>query len=130
MVYGGGLLGLAELLLVIYCFFDVIRTPGTHVRNLPKPVWLILCFIPPILGPIAWLLFGRPTASSAANLPYKGNRGVPPEYRRPGRATASSPDDDEAFLRSLRERAEQQRRSAEQQRRSAEQQRKQREEGS
>ena len=123
MVYGGGLLGLAELCLLVYCFLDVIRTPGTHVRNLPKPVWLILCFIPPILGPIAWLLFGRPAESSTASMPYKGNRGIPPEYDRPGRATAYAADDDEAFLRSLRERAEQQRRAAEQQRR-------QREEGS
>ncbi len=49
-------------------------------------------------------------------MPYKGNRGIPPEYDRPGRATAHSPDDDEAFLRSLRERAEQQRRRAEQER--------------
>ena len=120
MVYGTGLLGLAELCLLVYCFLDVIRTPGTHVRNLPKPVWLILCFIPPILGPIAWLLFGRPPESSTASMPYKGNRGIPAEYDRPGRAAAASPDDDAAFLRSLRERAEQPRRAAEQQRRQRE----------
>lgn len=120
MVYGGGLLGLAELCLLVYCFLDVIRTPAPHVRNLPKPVWLILCFIPPILGPIAWLLFGRPAESSTGNLPYKGNRGIPREYDRPGRARTYAADDDEAFLRSLRERAEQQRRAAEQQRRERE----------
>ena len=120
MIYGGGLLGLAELCLVVYCFLDVIRTPGTHVRNLPKPVWLILCFIPPILGPIAWLVFGRPNEASTRSMPYKGNRGIPPEYDRPGRAAAYAADDDEAFLRSLRERAEQQRRQAEQQRRQRE----------
>ena len=124
MLYGGGLLGLAELCLVVYCFLDVIRTPPTHVRNLPKPVWLILCFIPPILGPLAWLLFGRPSESAVRSMPYKGNRGVPPEYDRPGRAVASSPDDDEAFLRQLRKRTEEQRQRAEEQRR-AEQQRQQ-----
>jgi len=43
------------------------------------------------------------------------------------RASSAAPDDDEAFLRGLRERAEQQRRTAEQQRRAAEQQREQRE---
>ncbi len=120
MIYGGGLLGLVELCLVVYCFLDVLRTPGNAVRNLPKPVWLILCFIPPILGPIAWLLFGRPPQSATANLPYKGNRGIPRAYDRPGRATAYAADDDEAFLRSLRERAEEQRRAAEQQRRQRE----------
>ncbi len=117
MIYGGGLLGLAELCLVVYCLLDVVRTPGSSVRNLPKPVWLILCFLPPILGPISWLLFGRPQQSATGNLPYRGNRGIPPRYDRPGRATAYAADDDEAFLRSLRERAEQQRRAAEQQRR-------------
>lgn len=32
-----------------------------------------------------------------------------PEYDRPGRARATNPEDDEAFLRGLRERAEEQR---------------------
>ncbi|HVE74409.1 MAG TPA: PLD nuclease N-terminal domain-containing protein [Mycobacteriales bacterium] len=112
MIYGAGLLGLAELCLVVYCFLDVLRTPGARVRNLPKPVWLILCFIPPILGPLSWLLFGRPSGPAPASLPYKGNHGIPPEYDRPGRAVAANPDDDEAFLRALRERAQEQRRQA------------------
>ena len=114
MLYGAGLAGVAELCLIVYCFLDVIRTPPQHVRNLPKPVWLILCFIPPILGPICWLLLGRPQYG-AGNLPYKGNRGRFPEYERPGRAVAQNPDDDEAFLRALRERAEEQRRRASEQ---------------
>jgi hypothetical protein len=43
-------------------------------------------------------------------MPYKGNHGPAfPEYDRPGRAAATNPEDDEAFLRGLRERAEQQR---------------------
>ena len=122
MLYGVGLAGLAELCLVVYCLLDVIRTPPTAVRNLPKPVWLILCFIPPILGPIAWLLFGRPQQGSERSVPYKGNRGRFPEYERPGRAVAQNPDDDEAFLRQLRERAEEQRKRAEEQARRLRQQ--------
>ena len=114
MLYGAGLAGVAELCLIVYCFLDVIRTPPQQVRNLPKPVWLILCFIPPILGPICWLLFGRPQYGAGA-LPYKGNTGRFPEYERPGRAVAQNPDDDEAFLRALRERAEEQRRRASEQ---------------
>jgi hypothetical protein len=114
VLYGAGLAGLAELCLIAYCFLDVLRTPPQQVRNLPKPVWLILCFIPPILGPIAWLLLGRPQYA-AGNLPYKGNAGSFPEYDRPGRAVPQNPDDDEAFLRALRERAEEQRRRASEQ---------------
>ena len=33
-----------------------------------------------------------------------------PEYDRPGRAAAANPEDDEEFLRKVRERAEEQRR--------------------
>ena len=39
-----------------------------------------------------------------------------PEYDRPGRFAATNPDDDEAFLRQVRERAEQQTRAAREQR--------------
>jgi hypothetical protein len=123
VLFGAGLAGLAELCLIVYCFLDVIRTPASAVRNLPKPVWLILCFVPPILGPLSWLLLGRPQSSQfggAASVPYKGNAGRFPEYDRPGRAVPQNPDDDEAFLRGLRERAEQQRRKAEEERRRAE----------
>ena len=121
MLYGDGLAALAELCLLVYCLLDVLRTPSQHVRNLPKPVWVLLCFVPPIIGPICWLLFGRPQYG-ASPLPYKGNTGRFPEYDRPGRSAAQNPDDDEAFLRGLRDRAdEQRRRAAEQARRLREQ---------
>jgi hypothetical protein len=110
VLYADALAFVAELSLLVYCVLDVLRTPARQVRNLPKPVWLFLCFVPPVIGPICWLLFGRPP-QTGASLPYKGNTGFP-EYERPGRATATNPDDDEAFLRGLRERAEEQRRKA------------------
>ena len=53
-------------------------------------------------------------------MPYKGNHGHPssfPEYERPGRAVAANPEDDEAFLRGVRERAEEQRRAYREQQR-------------
>ena len=120
MLYGGGALLVVELCLVVYCVLNIITTPESEVRNLPKMVWLVLALLFPIVGGVAWLVAGRPQGP-ARSLPYKGNAGrIPPEYDRPGRATAFSPDDDEAFLRSLRERAEEQRRKAEQERRARE----------
>jgi hypothetical protein len=119
VLYGTGLLALIELGLLIYCVLNIVTTPETQVRNLPKLLWLVLVIILPIVGGIAWLVAGRPQGPQTS-MPYKGNRGVPPEYDRPGRATALSPDDDEAFLRQLRERAEQQRR-ADRERRAREQ---------
>jgi hypothetical protein len=99
-----------ELCLLVYCVLDVIRTPEGATRNLPKMVWLLLVIILPLAGGIAWLAVGRPLGPQ--NLPYRGNKGIPPEYDRPGRATANSPDDDAAFLAQLRDRAEEQRKRA------------------
>jgi hypothetical protein len=118
VLYGGGVLALIEIVLLVYCVLNIITTPDGEVRNLPKLLWLVLVVVLPLIGGIAWLIAGRPQGP-ARSVPYKGNRGVPPEYDRPGRATAYRPDDDEDFLRRLRERAEQQRRAAEQQRRSS-----------
>ena len=118
MLYGGGVLALVEIVLLVYCVLNIVTTPEGQVRNLPKLLWLVLVVVLPLVGGIAWLVAGRPQGP-ARSMPYKGNAGVPPAYDRPGRATAFRPEDDEAFLRGLRERAEQQRRAAEQQRRSA-----------
>jgi hypothetical protein len=114
MPYAGGIFGLAILALWVFCIVDVITTPEGEPRNLPKMMWLLLVIFIPTVGSIAWLIAGRPQA--AANPPYKGNAGRFPEYDRPGRHLAQNPDDDEEFLRRLRERAEQQRRAAREQR--------------
>ena len=110
---------LVELVLLVYCVLNVITTPESEVRNLPKPLWLLLVVVLPLVGGIAWLVAGRPQgplgAQRPGGLPYKGNAGRFPEYERPGRAAAQNPDDDEAFLRGLRERAEEQRRRASEQ---------------
>ena len=117
MLYGGGVLALVEIVLLVYCVLNIITTPEGEVRNLPKLLWLLLVVVLPLVGGIAWLLAGRPQGS-ARSMPSKGNLGVPPAHDRPGRATAG-PEDDEAFLRGLRQRAEQQRRAAERQRKPA-----------
>jgi hypothetical protein len=122
VLYGYGLASLLTLGLCVYCALNVITTPEHAVRNLPKLLWLALVIFFPVIGGVAWLVAGRPQGP-ARSLPYKGNTGagarVPAEYDRPGRATAASPDDDAAFLRSLRERAEAQRAEAAAQRREA-----------
>ena len=105
---------LAELCLLVYCVLNIITTPEAEVRNLPKLLWLLLVIVLPLVGGIAWLVAGRPTGTPA--VPTGGGRAAAP-YGRPGRATASSPDDDEAFLRGLRERADAQRAEAARRRR-------------
>jgi len=83
------------LVLLVYCVLDLLRTPASLVRTLPKPVWCLL-LLAPVVGPVAWLLAGRPA------------KGTPrPAAPAPGRG---APDDDDAFLRELRKRADDQRR--------------------
>jgi hypothetical protein len=55
-----GVLGVALLLLWVYCIFDVIASDSALVRNLPKMFWLFIVLILPDVGAIAWLLLGRP----------------------------------------------------------------------
>ncbi|MGO1053581.1 PLDc N-terminal domain-containing protein [Crossiella sp. CA198] len=114
-----GVFGLLVLALWIFCIIDVIRTPDGETNHLPKMLWLMIVIIIPTVGSIVWLVLGRPQGllsndpgARGAN-PKVANRF--PEYDRPGRHVAQSPDDDEAFLRSLRERVEEQRRAARQQ---------------
>jgi phospholipase D-like protein len=110
MLYFDGLFGLLLFGLWLYCLFDVITTDAAYCRNLPKLAWLFIVLLLPDIGSIAWLVAGRPWP----NQPGRGVRSVVasryPEYDRPGRRLPTNPDDDEAFLRGLRERAEQQRR--------------------
>lgn len=109
MLYFDGLFGLVMLGLWLYCIFDVITTDGACCRNLPKLAWLFIVLLLPEIGSIAWLVAGHPWPNSAG-LPAWRQSGRYPEYDRPNRRVASNPDDDEEFLRGLRERAEQQRR--------------------
>ena len=62
-----------SLALTVYCAVDAIQTPDGAARTLPKIAWLILILLFPFIGPVAWLIAGRPR---------KGARGVP-QQRRP-----------------------------------------------
>ncbi|MFI9504059.1 PLD nuclease N-terminal domain-containing protein [Nocardia sp. NPDC052566] len=100
-------IGLITLALWVYCLVDIITCPDVGIRHLPKMGWLIVVILIPTVGALLWLFAGRPLheSSTRSNTRYS-------EYDRPGRYVAQSPEDDEAFLRGLRERAEEQRREA------------------
>ena len=107
MILLGEVLFLAELVLLVYCVLNIITTPDTEVRHLPKLVWLLLVVVLPLAGGLAWLYARRPRDPAA----------LPRSLRTPAEPARSSPDDDEAFLQQLRARADQQRREAERRRR-------------
>lgn len=121
MLIDGGLgLGVILTALWVYCLLEVIMTDEHRVRNLPKLTWVVIVLFTFEVGAVAWLVAGRPQ-SSPRGRPQQGaarNRrdNTYPEYDRPGRFAATNPDDDEAFLRQVRERAEAQRQEAKRQR--------------
>jgi phospholipase D-like protein len=127
MLFFDGALGLVVLALWVFCVIDVITTDESLCRNMPKTWWVLVVILLLDLGAVLWLVAGRPwqATSGTAPLPYRGGRGpvgaAYPEYDRPGRFAATRPEDDEEFLRQVRERAEEQRRRyREQQRRTEE----------
>ena len=117
MLFADGALSLILLAVWIFCIIDVITTDQSQMRNLPKMAWLLIVLLLPDIGSILWLVAGREWQTTGQPRGARGAGAAFPEYDRPGRAVPANPDDDEQFLRNVRERAEQQRRRYEAQRR-------------
>jgi hypothetical protein len=106
---------LVPLVLGVYCLVEAISSRDDEVRNLSKVWWILLILFFPFVGSVAWLAAGRPTRAPRRYGPHERSAGEFPEYDRPGRFAAADPEADEAFLRKVRERAEEQRRKAREQ---------------
>src|SRR5438094_6505396 len=76
-----GLATIAVFALFAYCVFDVIRTPDGTTENLPKLLWLVIVIFIPIVGPLAWLLLGRPrnAAFQLRTNAHRQQRSLPPQ---------------------------------------------------
>ncbi len=97
--------------LTLYTLLDALRTHQDQMRTFPKWLWIIAVIFFPVVGPLLWLLLGRPRAVRAPKTQQGGGftssrRGTPPP-------ATSSPDDDEEYLRWLKTKADRQRRSRE-----------------
>jgi hypothetical protein len=79
------LLAAAELVLVVLALISVLSVD--RVRNLPRFLWVLIIFVVPLLGAIAYFLAGRPLPAPVEGSP---RRSAPPP---------ASPDDDPDFLR-------------------------------
>lgn len=91
-----------EMALLVFCLIDCIQSDSLVVRNLSKGWWLVLIIFVPLIGPIAWLVAGRPQGQhTRRSVPWpSGPTAGFPEYERP--RAARGPDDDPAFLAELR----------------------------
>ncbi len=97
------LLVLIAIGLLVYSVIDCSRTPEQEVPGgIPRPVWLVLVIVVPILGPLLWIFASRSDQDS----PRRGDRR--PRGPRPGGGASSrrptrplGPDDDPDFLRGI-----------------------------
>lgn len=84
----------------VYCIVEVCL--ARHgIRHFSKRTWLVIVVLVPLIGSLAWLFTGRPNE----------------------RARPVSAEDDEAFLRRIRDQAEEQRFRRQQQKRREEKER-------
>ena len=81
-------LAAAQLVLFILALISCLS--ADRVRAMPRLLWVLVIFLIPLLGPVAYFVWGRPLPPPREGSPPR--RGTP----RP-----SSPDDDPDFLRSV-----------------------------
>lgn len=90
---------LLSLALTVYCVIDAIQTDESEVRNLPKMAWLLLVLLFPVIGPISWLVAGRPEQGPG---PVRSQQRRLEQHERDRDAgRPRGPDDDPDFLKGL-----------------------------
>jgi len=85
------LVWLLVLGLTVYTAVDCVQTEERRVRTLPRALWMLVILVLPVVGPVAWLIAGRPDQPGAPRIGGPGHRQGPPR----------GPDDDPDFLRRL-----------------------------
>ena len=78
-------LAAAQLVLLVLGLISCLA--ADRVRNMPRALWVLVLLLVPLIGPLAYFVWGRPVARHG-----EGPRRSP----RP-----ASPDDDPDFLRSM-----------------------------
>ena len=73
----------AAVFFTVYTVVDCAVTDPQRVRGIPKPLWILVILLLPVIGGILWLLIGKDRATGYT------------QRRR------TSPDDDPEFLRRL-----------------------------
>jgi hypothetical protein len=95
---GRVIIAVAFVALHIYALIDLARAESASVRFVPKWLWFVLWVIP-VLGPVAWLVVGRPRVGPAPGGGSGGGGVVGPRSPR----GPVAPDDDPEFLKRLDE---------------------------
>ncbi|WP_432986557.1 PLD nuclease N-terminal domain-containing protein [Dactylosporangium sp. CA-233914] len=81
---------LIVLVVTLIALIDCLSSERGDIRGLPRPVWVLVILLVPIVGPVVWFFAGRPVS-------LEQRAGV----AAGGRKRVTAPDDDPDFLRNI-----------------------------
>lgn len=55
--------------IMIYAIVDVAITPKSRVRKIPKPVWIVVIVLFPLVGAVLWFLTGKTRRNATPPVP-------------------------------------------------------------
>ncbi|SJM64921.1 Membrane protein [Agrococcus casei LMG 22410] len=58
---------------LVYALFDLSFTDRSRIRRLNRPLWFLIVIVLPIVGPLLWVMWGKRSASAAAEAPVRGD---------------------------------------------------------
>ncbi|GAB1694053.1 PLDc N-terminal domain-containing protein [Krasilnikovia sp. M28-CT-15] len=82
------LLAAVQLVLLVLALIGALS--ADRVRTMPRALWVLAILLIPLIGAIAYFVWGRPLPAPAEGGPTRRNTARP-----------ASPDDDPDFLRSM-----------------------------
>ena len=82
------ILALVTIGVTIYAVIDCLRSKESEIKGMPKPLWIAVIVLLPLIGGILWILLS--------------GRSEPGGHAIGGRRTVVAPDDDPDFLRTLK----------------------------
>jgi hypothetical protein len=92
------LLFLADITLIVISLISCLSADESDLRALPRIAWVFIILLFSPVGPIVYLVAGRPLTTSPRQDVWRPGNGFP-EAQRPPRQVA--PDDDPEFLKGL-----------------------------
>jgi hypothetical protein len=84
-----------EILLVVLALISCLSAEAGEVRVLPRPVWVVVILLFPLIGSVVYFLAGRPQPAET------GGGGVLARSGHPASPRPPAPDDDPDFLRTI-----------------------------
>ncbi|WP_285115898.1 PLD nuclease N-terminal domain-containing protein [Leifsonia sp. fls2-241-R2A-40a] len=95
------LVPLLALTLFVFALVDIILRPSDQVKHLPKPAWVFIVILLPLIGSILWFALGREHTASAPRRRVLRMPAPPTQARTAAEPLHADPSGTEAQLAAL-----------------------------